>query len=288
MTQLHKIGVNLTQGQKSKLARAFRNNEGVTIRLANSALSGNDVLLVPSNTARKLVKHKNAGKGIEITIPKSNIRKQSGSGIFSVVSPALRAVAPTVAKTLGLSALAGAASEGASQIIKKISGGQLFQIPNEKLFMLAQISHLLTPKQKRDLATAYQLMQDMNFRVTQKQVGNGIGTILASIGIPLAIDAIKGLTGRGVRGGSAVRIGNRGGAAPRIGKPPPFIGSWEGRDKKKRPERSGSIQKHSVKKPKFHHDIPMSNFDPLEWRKYLKIPINNVLSRDVTVPHNHK
>ena len=96
MTQLHKIGVNLTQGQKSKLARAFRNNEGVTIRLANSALSGNDVLLVPSNTARKLVKHKNAGKGIEITIPKSNIRKQSGSGIFSAVSPALRAVAPTI------------------------------------------------------------------------------------------------------------------------------------------------------------------------------------------------
>ena len=56
----------------------------------------------------------------------------------------------------------------------------------------------MTPKQKRDLATAHQLMQDMNFRVTQKQVGNGIGTILASIGIPLAIDAIKGLTGRGV------------------------------------------------------------------------------------------
>ena len=32
----------------------------------------------------------------------------------------------------------------------------------------------------------------------------------------------------------------------------------------------------------------MSNFDLLEWCKYLKIPINNVLSRDVTVPHNPK
>ena len=144
--------------------------------------------------------------------------------------------------------------------------------------MLAKMSHLLTPKQQRDLATAHQLMQDMNFRVTQKQVGNGIGTILASIGIPLVIDAVKGLTG-----GSAVRIGNRGGAAPRIGRPPPFIGSWEGRGKKKRLERSGSIQK-----PKFHRDIPMSNFDLLEWCKYSKIPINNVLSRDVTVLHNHK
>ena len=32
----------------------------------------------------------------------------------------------------------------------------------------------------------------------------------------------------------------------------------------------------------------MSNFDLLEWCKYLKIPIRDVLSRDETVPHNHK
>ena len=119
ITQLDKSGVHLTQGQKSKLARAYKKNEGVTIRLANSALTSNDVLTVPSNTVKKLAKHKNAGKGIEITIAKINIRKQSGSGNFSAVLPALRAVAPTVAETLGLSALAGAASEGASQKLRK-------------------------------------------------------------------------------------------------------------------------------------------------------------------------
>ena len=32
----------------------------------------------------------------------------------------------------------------------------------------------------------------------------------------------------------------------------------------------------------------MSNFDLLEWCQYLNIPIKNVLSRDQTVPHNHK
>ena len=52
MTQLHKIGVHLTEGQKSKLTRAYKKNEGTTIRLTNSALSGNDVLMVPSNTVR--------------------------------------------------------------------------------------------------------------------------------------------------------------------------------------------------------------------------------------------
>jgi len=84
------------------------------------------------------------------------------------------------------------------------------------------MSHLLTPKQRRDLAAAHQLMQDMNFRVTQKQVGNGIGTILASIGIPLVVDAIKGLRGGRIRVGAALRIGNRGGASMRLGAPPLF------------------------------------------------------------------
>ena len=83
------------------------------------------------------------------------------------------------------------------------------------------LSHLLTPKQRNDLAQVHNLAQDMLFKITQKQVGNGIGTVLASIGIPLVLDALEGL-----RGGSAVRMGRRGGAAVRMGRPPPFWGSW--------------------------------------------------------------
>jgi len=59
MSKLHQIGVSLTQGQKQKLARANRNNEGVSIRLKHSALYGSDVLMVPNNTVKKLAKHKN-------------------------------------------------------------------------------------------------------------------------------------------------------------------------------------------------------------------------------------
>jgi len=77
------------------------------------------------------------------------------------------------------------------------------------------------------------MMSDMKFRVTGKQVGNGVGTLLASLGIPLAIEAVKILTGRSTRGGAAVRIGSRGGAAMRLARPPPFIGAWKGRGKKK-------------------------------------------------------
>jgi len=96
MSKLHQIGVSLTKGQKQKLARAYRNNEGVTIRLTNRALSGSDQLMVPMNTVKKLAKHQNMGVGMQITISKNSIRKQTGSGIFSAVLPALRAVAPAI------------------------------------------------------------------------------------------------------------------------------------------------------------------------------------------------
>ena len=71
----------------------------------------------------------------------------------------------------------------------------------------------------------------MLFKITQKQVGNGIGTIVASLGISMILDAIRG-NGVG-RGGP--RMGKTGGAGPRIGPPslpPPFIGTW-GKGKKK-------------------------------------------------------
>ena len=41
-------------------------------------------------------------------------------------------------------------------------------------------------------------------------------------------------------------------------------------------------------RPRFKKTIPMSNFDLLDWCRYLRIPIKSVLSRDQTVQHNHK
>ena len=137
------------------------------------------------------------------------------------------------------------------------------------------LSELLNKGQIRDLAKAHKDGSDMMFKITQKQVGNGIGTILASIGISMLLDAIKG---KGVgRGGP--RIGKMSGqGGPRIGMyPPPFIGNW--------PSTSGRGKKKQLI---FKKTVPMSNFDLLDWCRYLNIPINNVLSRDQTVPHDHK
>ena len=245
------------------------------------------MLMVPANVVKRLQKNTNGGKEMQIKLSKSIIRKQEGSGIFSSLLPVPKSVASTIGKTLGLSALAGAASEGASQIIKNIIGGQFFQVPNQKLYMLAQLSHLLNKGQLNDLANAHNLGRDLLFKITQKQVGNGIGTILASIGIPLVLDALKG------RGAPRMGRGKRGGAAVRIGAPPPFLGSWGkgGKGKglllgKNSPFNNiplvGAILSNFIKK------IPMSDFDLLEWAQYLKIPLKNVLSRDQKVPHNHQ
>ena len=282
MTELHQISVTLSEGQKRKLTKAYRNREEISLRLSKNALSGSDVLMVPMNTVKRLAKAKTANRGMVITISKYNIRRQTGSGIFSSILPVLKNVAPTIGKTLGLSALAGLASEGASQIVKKISGGQMFQVPNKNLYMLAQMGDLLTKRQIGDLARAHKLGEDLLFKITQKQVGSGIGTLLASIGIPMIIDALKGGS---IKGRGAPRIGaprSNGGAAVMPMAPPPFIGTW-GRGKKKKLKKPSPNHR-----PKFYKDIPMSNLDLLDWCKYLKIPIENVLSRDQTVPHQHK
>ena len=54
------------------------------------------------------------------------------------------------------------------------------------------------------------------------------------------------------------------------------------------PKNIMSALKKVNDRPKFSKTIPMSNFDLLDWSKYLKIPLKNVLSRDEKVPHNHK
>ena len=292
MTELYEIQVKLSEGQKRKLAKAYRDKEEVSIKLSKTDLKGSDTLMVPKNTVKRVTKSLELGKGVQIKITKANVRKQTGQGIFTSLLPVLRNVAPTIGKTVGLSALAGLASEGASQILKKITGGQIFRVPNQHLFRLAMLSELLNKGQIRDLGKAHKDGSDMLFKITQKQVGNGIGTILASIGIPMILDAFKG---RGVGRGGGPRIGKMsGGAGPRIGMPmypPPYIGTWpsSGRGKKKKKDlRVMSTNSGRRSHPVFKRTVPMSNFDLLEWCQYLNIPIKNVLSRDQTVPHNHK
>ena len=260
MTTYHPYKVNLSKGQKSKLGRAFKANSALTLRLSAKQTSGNDELMLTANQIKRIQKAASQGKGVEIKISKTQIRKvmKQGGSLFSAIISLARSLAPTLAKTLGLSALAGLASEGASQVVKKISGkGAMtggFLIPQNKIQKLIGNKHLLTNKQKQDILTALQSGGQVVVKPSKKQSGGLLGTMLASIGIPLALDMVKKLFGKGAprvgrpKGGKgAPRIGRpKGGkGAPRIGRPkggkgaprlggpvlpfqrpPPIVGNW--------------------------------------------------------------
>ena len=170
--------------------------------------------------------------------------------------------APTIAKTLGLSVLAGLASEGASQVVKKISGKGVqtggFLIPQNKIDQLIVYKHLLTAKQKKDILNALQTGSGVHIKPTKVQTGGFLGTLLASIGVPLVLDALKGLTGSGApqMGLPKQRLprslpnkptpnnkNKDGGMLVPTYRTPPFIGSWPdqtigmGTKKKKLPKK---------------------------------------------------
>ena len=81
-TELHKINVTLSEGQKKSLARDYGDRDSVVIRLKWGALTGNDTLMVPASVAQRLERNRAAHREMEIRLSKTNIRNQVGSGIF--------------------------------------------------------------------------------------------------------------------------------------------------------------------------------------------------------------
>ena len=236
MTQLFEIKVKLSDNQKKNISDAYKKRETVVIRLTNDSLSGNDTLKVPATVKKRLEKNRKENKGMDIKLSKSNIRKQVGGSLLTSALALGRAFGPTIAKTLGLAALAGAASQGASQVVKKISGnGQKggFLIPQNKIDKLIANKHLLTTKQKEDIVAALQSGSGVSTRPTKKQSGGFMGALLASIGIPMVL---KALTGRGLhveqsrpRRSIPVYVPSKksgGKHKMMLYQPPPFIGSW--------------------------------------------------------------
>ena len=234
MTQLYQINVKLSENQKKNISDAYHKRETVVIRLTNDSLRGNDTLNVPAMVKKRLEKNRKENKGMDIKLSKSNIRKQVGGSLLTSILALGRAFAPTIAKTMGLAALGGLASEGASQIVKKIAGkGQTggFLIPQNKIDQLIANKNLLSTKQKKDILDALQSGSDVVIKPTKTQSGGFLGTLLASIGIPLVL---KALTGRGLhveqsrpRRSIPVYVPKMDGKGKMMPyQTPPFIGSW--------------------------------------------------------------
>ena len=96
----------------------------------------------------------------------------------------------------------------------------------------------MTAKQKKDILNALQTGSGVHIKPTKVQMGGFLGTLLASIGVPLALEAIKKMTGKGApqmgqpqqrppRSISQLTNDNQdGGLLMPMYRTPPFYGNW--------------------------------------------------------------
>ena len=97
---------------------------------------------------------------------------------------AKKAIAP-----IATGGLSGLASLGVDKIFGKGQQGG-FLIPQDKIAQLIAYKHLLSAGQKKDILNVLQSGGQLNIKPTRTQQGGFLGTLLASIGVPLLLNAL--------------------------------------------------------------------------------------------------
>ena len=113
------VKANITGGQKKKLKHAIKANcPDVSIRLGHENLKGNDILAVTESQAKKLAKAYENGGGTTIRMSSRQLKHNTKvEGVFlgllaGLAARALPMLAKTVLPALGVGALSGLASMG--------------------------------------------------------------------------------------------------------------------------------------------------------------------------------
>ena len=257
-----KYGVNLSDGQKDKLARALSNKSAITIRLTKSDLTGSDELMLTKTQLKRIQKAINNSTGVDLKISEtqiSHVVQEGGSlwsSLFSLGTKALPYATKAVSKVapaLATGALQALGSLGIDKIFGKGQTGS-FLIPQNKIDQLIKYKDLLTKKQKEQIVSAIHTGGQLVVKPTKTQSGGFLGTLLASIGVPLLLNALtgKGLQVDSKRSRRSVNVHvpkinkntkNGGLVLPMNYRSPPFFGTWENpigmgvKPKKKAPQK---------------------------------------------------
>ena len=203
MTTYLEYHVNLFDGQKENLAKAMKTGSELTLRLKNNQLSGGDELMLTKTQVNKIQKSVANKTGVDIKISKTQIRRsvKQGGSLFSSLALLGAKALPYVTKAASkaLPALAtGAVSALGSPEVNKILGQKGgFLIPQNKIDQLI-IKHKdwLTKGQKEQILSAVQSGGEVVINPTVKQRGGFLGSLLASIGIPLVLEMGSKLFGK--------------------------------------------------------------------------------------------
>ena len=242
-----KYGVKLSAGQKERLAKALSNRSPITLRLSKSDLTGSDQLMLTKTQLKRIQKAMRNGTGADLKISKTQISHlvQEGGALWSsllnmgtrMLPYATKAVSKVV-PSLATGALQALGSLGVDKIFGNgISRTGGFLIPQNKINQLIQYKDLLTKKQKEDIVSALHTGGQLVVKPTKTQSGGFLGTLLASIGVPLLLNA---LTGKGLqvdkkrsRRSPNIHVPKikhtptTGGLVPMDYRSPPFFGTWE-------------------------------------------------------------
>ena len=240
MTTYFEYGVKLSDHQKRSLASAMNSNTPLTLRLKHGNLTGNDELMLTKTQLKRIQKSLNNGTGADIKISKTQIRKvaKQGGSPFSTLASLGARVLPYAVKGLSkaVPALAtGAVSALGSLGIDKIFGKGM-HIPKKFYPMLPNIVNELTQSQINEINTVMQTGGRLMLKPTRKQIEGGFLGTLASIGIPIAIELVSKMFGKGLQVDktpppppppnplSNVYLPQSGGKFTMY--PPPFYGKW--------------------------------------------------------------
>ena len=188
-TTYHPYKIELTDGQKKKLQKAYVTKTSVTLRVKPKQIGHGDELLLTATQISRLEKTSAAGKGMEIKLSQTQIQNtaQRGGSLFSAMLGLAR---PLIKPALGALASAGL-SFGAEKVLKKIFGKGF----GPKEIELYKLVHQMTPTQKK---VAEQYLVGKGFVKGGSQYGGFLG-MLASIGVPLALDLVRKIIGKGMQ-----------------------------------------------------------------------------------------
>ena len=183
-----------------------------------------------------------------------------------------------------------------------------FLIPQDKIAQLIAYKHLLSEVQKKHILSALQSGGKLIIKPTRTQQGGLLGTLLASIGVPLLLNALTGKGFQADRTGTANTMSvyapgdttnGHGMINPYAYMSPPFVGTWEnpvGMGIKKKRTRAASWQKQSIQfNPNSRYNTikfinkPLPNIDLLHWVKQLGIKyFRGIYSGDILPEKIHR
>ena len=229
MNQEYKV--NLSKGQKAKLAKAIKDGSALKLRLSKNALSGPDELMLSPRQIAKLQKAKRNNSGVEISFSKSSIRKsvkQGGSLWTSLISLGAKAlpfvtkgvskVAPHLATgalsalgSLGIDKIFGSGMQGGmilpDAIVKMLQKG--IEVPVKFLVNLINMKEMLTNAQKTLIGKGLKSGKGIVLKPTKRQIHGGFLGTLATIGIPMAIELASKIFGSGA--GQGLQVSSKAG-----------------------------------------------------------------------------